>query len=1444
MTSNHGKWDVADLDSQYNPLDDMYYHRIRKKGTLPERPLGLEHGLSNSSINIENNRDKAIRNAGLAKNSMSKVSEERAEYIRGIMDRQGGPRENYYLRPELVRERSVFKMMKNAGLLKTATSGAVPLGSTTDTINIAPELYSPLFLTQNLQLPRDIITANAWNRAFYETNPIVRNAINLHATYPISKMNIKCEDKKVEQFFLDMMEKVDLEAVVQYTALEFWKHGEKIHKNSMITMADGTLKRIVDVQIGDKVLTHTGKKKKVTNRWAKPTSTVIEEDLKIYKIHIRGLDEPLIISGRHPIFSSHPVECDTPSCKKKKTRILPGKTKCSNCGKKYNPSKVTPDFVDPIDLKSGDLLYAPFDKTIKDVNTIDDALCYIIGQWLAEGCYCKVPRKNYTKYNGIKFCSYNKEYITDVLEPLLEKVFGHSPTTYESKSTRFVIGKPKYDTWYEAECRNGPAIADFFYKNCGEYSKTKKVSEMIMQLPPSRQLHLLAGFVDGDGCIDQQNGHIIMCTSSRSLANQFMMMLRRAGARPSISKVKSKTDGKEASHYNYRIKVVANEAYDLFKNKLRSEKNDLLQKSKWCSPRTAVQDCWQITNITKIEDITDNFKDEFMYDIEVEDDHSYVANGIAIHNCFVYASFDESTGSWGKIYHHNPDFISVKSSPIPGSVTIALRPDPELEKIITSSDPAHIRIRESLDPRIVHHVLMNEYIPLDSFNISHLKNLSAPYDVRGTSIIVSVWKDLMLYDKLRECHDVETEVLTRDGFKTYTEVISQRLDTGDVVPNPGLEIACFNGDSGKLEYHKPTRAMLYDYSGDMIHFKGKNVDIKVTPNHRMNVSKKGNKGWGEWHEELAGDMSNHGKYRFRSQIEWDGVDANEVEIGGVKLPIKLFLEFVGYVLSDGCIFTEGFGAGKNNLISLTQAFKSKKETSQRLMRECLELVALLADRKCSSHIYHNKYGTKMWQGTLHHKGIALDLCDELGHFKNTKSKNKKIPRWILELSPNLLSILLDALVVGDGYIKKGKDGSIRKEFYTSSKQLADDVYESAYKCGYTPSLTNREVISKYTGKLLKMYTVFWSNTSYGNFPTVSNSDAGASFTRVPYNDKVWCFEVPTGMFITRRNGRITVQYNSKFVQADGMVNPVTLIKVGASNPDGHYPTREELETYREVFEQAQYDKDFKIVTHDAVNVERVGYSGQVLDTSADFQMIIDNILMGLMIPKAIITQEGATYASASVALDVMRQRYNNFRTLMANWLEKKIFAPISEVQQFYKYEGGVKRLIVPQVEWNHMTLYDLDNYLGHILGLVDKKGVSMETVYRSLGLNSDNEEANIREESIRRAIQQKEEFELHKMNLGELRSLDPTKPIPEKPVALPGTPGGPGGPPGEGMEGLMPPGGGMPGGGGPLPMGGGAPPGGPMGGPPGGGPGLAMGPGGPAPAAPTGPTGGPDDSPI
>lgn len=309
---------------------------------------------------------------------------------------------------------------------------------------------------------------------------------------------------------------------------------------------------------------------------------------------------------------------------------------------------------------------------------------------------------------------------------------------------------------------------------------------------------------------------------------------------------------------------------------------------------------------------------------------------------------------------------------------------------------------------------------------------------------------------------------------------------------------------------------------------------------------------------------------------------------------------------------------------------------------------------------------------------------------------------------------------------------------------------------------------------------------------------------------------------------------SKYAQSDNMINPLTLVKIGSAD---YKPTFADLEAWRGVFEEAQYDKDFKIFTHEGVAVERVGWGQGIYDISGDITQLIKEIFVGMFVPPVMMDGgDTTTYANGSVALDVLRQRYMQFRNMMATWLKTKIFAPISKIQGFYDYSGGEKQLIVPEIDWNHMSLFDADTYINSLVtlsqGQADQKRVSIHTLYRSLGLEYEDEVRKMRKENIQNAISKKEMEALGVMDLNSLRSLDDEDEIPEpkQPGAAGQEPPLPGEQPGGAPGGMPDLGMGMP----PPPPGGGPPPAPPA--PSGADAGLPP-PGGGAPPGPPPPTG-------
>ena len=141
-----------------------------------------------------------------------------------------------------------------------------------------------------------------------------------------------------------------------------------------------------------------------------------------------------------------------------------------------------------------------------------------------------------------------------------------------------------------------------------------------------------------------------------------------------------------------------------------------------------------------IKQIRHKYYEGLVYNIEVEEDHSYIVDSHASSNC------------------HNPDFIHVPPpNPLQKDPIITLVPDEALKRLVTSNSPIDRALREHVPPEVLLHIQKGEDIPLDNFNVSHLKMLSSPYDTRGVSIITSCYRDLLLYDKIREAKIIQAD---------------------------------------------------------------------------------------------------------------------------------------------------------------------------------------------------------------------------------------------------------------------------------------------------------------------------------------------------------------------------------------------------------------------------------------------------------------------------------------------------------------------------------------------------------------------------------------------------------------------------------------------------------------------------------------------------------------
>ncbi len=367
------------------------------------------------------------------------------------------------------------------------------------------------------------------------------------------------------------------------------------------------------------------------------------------------------------------------------------------------------------------------------------------------------------------------------------------------------------------------------------------------------------------------------------------------------------------------------------------------------------------------------------------------------------------------------------------------------------------------------------------------------------------------------CYDDKTEVLTKSGFKYWKDVTMED------------EFATLNPDNHELEYQFPTKIIDEEYEGQMYRAVNKHLDICVTPNHWM-YTKGGQANaptkyksiqakdiFGRQRTYIRGAKWNgkNPKYFILPSIQRNGGKNREKEIvPEKKIPIKDYLEFMGFFLSEGNV--SKYTDEKN--CSSYQIKVAQNETSKYFSKieDCLERMPYSFKYYCN-----HQFSAQNQQLYLYLKQFG-------------KCYEKFIPDFIKGLSPKLLRIFIKAYNMGDGDDKN--------RITTSSIKMRDDLEEIALKAGYGV----QHYRSKYAGQKWE-----WIKGS-GNY-TVANHDIWViSITNrtefsfhakravkffyknpskivekwVPYSGRIYCCIVPNHIVMVRRRGKTVWCMNS------------------------------------------------------------------------------------------------------------------------------------------------------------------------------------------------------------------------------------------------------------------------------------------------------------------------------
>ena len=321
------------------------------------------------------------------------------------------------------------------------------------------------------------------------------------------------------------------------------------------------------------------------------------------------------------------------------------------------------------------------------------------------------------------------------------------------------------------------------------------------------------------------------------------------------------------------------------------------------------------------------------------------------------------------------------------------------------------------------------------------------------------------------CYDEETEVLTDEGWKRWTEVDS------------ATQFATLVDD--RVEYQSPTALQEYTYTGPMYKVDSPGVDLLVTPNHRMYVSTKRTKGGaknGEYKCILAQDLDTKTHY-YKKNIDLRG------KVGEIThLPI---MQLLGFTIGDGYI-----ESGQNSI-----SFHLKKQRKIKYLHKiCNDLgIEILL----SGESYRVTIPTE-------YRDLFCSIYNEL--------REKVIPSSLLVNSdfPTLMS-LYDGLINSDGSISKS--GIM---YDTTSQILAGQIQHLCLLLGCSANISQascyKERKASFGQKpIYRLYIIERNNNIEVN--KKSSTNKGKTYWIENWTGQVYCCTIPNGLLYVRRNGK-------------------------------------------------------------------------------------------------------------------------------------------------------------------------------------------------------------------------------------------------------------------------------------------------------------------------------------
>ena len=247
-------------------------------------------------------------------------------------------------------------------------------------------------------------------------------------------------------------------------------------------------------------------------------------------------------------------------------------------------------------------------KTVRIPDKVDEDVAELLGIMVAEGWYAA------KKDNTMSIAFGRKEVETrQYYAGLIEKLFGYVPKHKQNPKKNvdsLLIHSTEIIRWLRSVGLEGKT------------AREKTVPWTILQGTPEIRKAFLRGLFTGDGTVEK-SGIVSTVSGSKKLTQQVYQLLRSLGFTPTIREHVMKSNG----HSYWRIKVRAADAWKFKEIGIRGD-----EKERRLDKRDDGVLIERQFGFDEVESIKATGVVESMYDLNVEESHRFVAEGLMVHN--------------------------------------------------------------------------------------------------------------------------------------------------------------------------------------------------------------------------------------------------------------------------------------------------------------------------------------------------------------------------------------------------------------------------------------------------------------------------------------------------------------------------------------------------------------------------------------------------------------------------------------------------------------------------------------------------------------------------------------------------------------------------------------------------------------------------------------------